>query len=65
MLKVAREITPNSFVVELANDSIGYIYPLSEFFVGGYEPLISLAPLAGEIITMNLKKTLWDIRKKS
>jgi neutral ceramidase len=63
VLKIAREITPNSFVVELANDSIGYIYPISEFFVGGYEPLISLAPMAGEIITMNLKKLLQEIKK--
>lgn len=62
VLEVAKKITKNSFIVELANDSIGYIFPISEFFVGGYETIMSLTPMAGEIITLALKKIVKNLK---
>ncbi len=44
-----------AFVIELANDSIGYLYTMQAFVEGGYESSFSLIPLGGRLITIALK----------
>ncbi|MGV9173105.1 MAG: hypothetical protein ACOC35_11120, partial [Promethearchaeia archaeon] len=44
------------FIIELANDSIGYLYTIEAYREGGYESAFSIIPLGGRYITMELKK---------
>jgi len=49
------------FIIELANDSIGYLYTIEAYMIGGYESSLSIAPLAGRILTMKLKEAIKEI----
>ena len=56
----ANEIYPNksTFLIELANDSIGYLYTIDAYRKGGYESSFSIIPLGGRFITMKLKQMI-------
>ena len=57
VIKAHKKIDPTKqyFIIELANDSIGYLYTIDAYIKGGYESSFSLTPLAGRYITMQLK----------
>jgi len=52
----------NTFLIELGNDWVGYLYPPKEYFLGGYETgIVSFSPIAGIYIfnkMLNLIKKL-------
>ncbi len=48
---------PNTIIVELANDMIGYVFPLKECDDGGYE-IFGLASFAGILAGTYLKNTI-------
>ncbi|TFF90761.1 MAG: hypothetical protein EU548_01350 [Promethearchaeota archaeon] len=66
VINYAEQLFPNytPFLVELANDSIGYLYTVEAFRKGGYESSFSIIPLGGRFITMKLKRSLHILRKK-
>ena len=41
----------NTFVVELANGSVGYLFPLEDYKKGGYELFLSFNPIGGTYLT--------------
>ncbi len=41
----------DSFVVELANGSVGYLFPLNDYKKGGYEMFLSINPIGGTFLT--------------
>ncbi|MHA1358568.1 MAG: hypothetical protein ACTSRC_10660 [Candidatus Helarchaeota archaeon] len=53
----------NTFVVELANGYLGYLYPLKDYKKGGYELFLSLNPTAGTYLT-NKSLVLLEALKK-
>lgn len=55
--------TKNSFIIELANDSIGYLYTIEAYIKGGYESAFSIIPLAGTQITVKLKHYLKELKE--
>lgn len=64
VIEYGKVLFPNKtiFVVELANDSIGYLYTVEAYLEGGYESSFSIIPLGGRFITMKLKKLLSDFK---
>ncbi len=71
-LKLAKEVleeTSRKFpdkkgmIVELANDSVGYLYSLEAYIEGGYESSFSLTPLGGRYITLMLKKGIRELKQ--
>lgn len=63
----AKSIFPTKipFMVELANDSIGYLTTIEAYMKGGYETLLSIIPLGGRFIAMKLKEMLKNMNIKS
>ncbi|MFO8018344.1 MAG: neutral/alkaline non-lysosomal ceramidase N-terminal domain-containing protein [Promethearchaeia archaeon] len=53
-----KNLNPSSkpFIIELANDSIGYLYTIDAYREGGYESSFSIIPLGGRYVTLRLKK---------
>ncbi len=51
-----------SFVIELANDSIGYLYTIEAYLKVGYESTFSIIPLGGIYVTIKLKKLLSELK---
>lgn len=60
----AKKLFPNkkSFIIELANDSIGYLYTINAYRKGGYESSFSIIPLGGRYITMKLKQMIHGLK---
>lgn len=50
--------TKKTFLIELANNSIGYLYTIDAFVEGGYESEFSMTPMAGRYLTMKIKKLI-------
>ncbi len=63
VMNYVNSIDPSKIIliVELANDSIGYIYTIEAYKKMGYESSLSITPLAGRILTMKLKQTIKEI----
>ncbi len=63
----ARTVFPSkiAFMIELANDSIGYLYTIKAYMEGGYESAFSVIPLGGRFITMKLKKLITNLKNSS
>ncbi len=61
----AKAIFPgkNSFVIELANDSVGYLYTIEAYKKIGYESAFSIIPLGGTYVTMKLKLLLNELKR--
>ncbi|MHA1292919.1 MAG: hypothetical protein ACTSQJ_09655 [Promethearchaeota archaeon] len=53
------------FIVELSNDSIGYLYTIEAYLEGGYESAFSIIPLGGRFITMKLKQFIRELKVKN
>lgn len=67
-LELGKEIIekiPNEkgFVVELVNDEIGYIFPIHEYFKGGYEMLFAVSPFSGALLKKAIVKNLNALKK--
>jgi len=58
--KYAMSIFPSKipFMIELANDSIGYLSTIEAYMKGGYESAFSIIPLGGRFIAMKLKQMI-------
>ncbi len=52
------------FVIELANDQVGYIYTIEAYLEGGYESSFSITPLGGRFITMKFKQLIEKYSRK-
>ena len=52
----------NTFIIENANDWIGYLFPLKEYLEGGYEPVPSFSPKGGEYVMDAYHELLEDIK---
>ncbi|MHA1147685.1 MAG: neutral/alkaline non-lysosomal ceramidase N-terminal domain-containing protein [Promethearchaeota archaeon] len=63
----AKNIFPHKkiFIIELANDSIGYLYTIDAYRKGGYESSFSIIPLGGRFITMKLKQMVKQLDLKA
>jgi hypothetical protein len=61
----AQNLYPTSipFIIELANDSIGYLYTVDAYREGGYESSFSITPLGGGYITFKLKRLINSINQ--
>ncbi|MHA1756743.1 MAG: neutral/alkaline non-lysosomal ceramidase N-terminal domain-containing protein [Promethearchaeota archaeon] len=57
--------TKKIFMIELANDSIGYLYPIEIYLKMTYESTFSIIPLGGRYIALMLKQMLKKISKKN
>ncbi len=45
---ISKSPIKKTFIIELGNDWIGYLYPPEEYFIGGYETgIVSFSPVAG------------------
>ncbi|MFX0141264.1 MAG: hypothetical protein ACFFDN_46925, partial [Candidatus Hodarchaeota archaeon] len=45
---ISKSPIKKTFIIELGNDWIGYLYPPKEYFIGGYETgIVSFSPVAG------------------
>jgi len=60
VINYAKNIFPSkiSFMIELANDSVGYLYTIEAYREGGYESAFSVIPLGGRFIAMKLKQLI-------
>ncbi len=54
--------TKKTFIVELANDSIGYLYTIQAYLEGGYESSFSITPLGGRFLTVKIKQMLKKLK---
>ncbi len=61
--RYAKSLFPSKIplMVELANDSIGYLVTIKAYMKGGYETAFSVAPLGGRFIAMKLKKMIGEL----
>ncbi|MBD3351553.1 MAG: hypothetical protein GF364_08705 [Candidatus Lokiarchaeota archaeon] len=50
-----------SCLIELANNSVGYLYTVEAFVEGGYESGFSLTPLGGRYLTMKFKQFIKEL----
>jgi hypothetical protein len=64
VINYSNSINPSkiTFIIELVNDSIGYIYTIGAYLKGGYESSLSITPFAGRILTMKLKQIIKEIK---
>lgn len=64
---ISKSSSKNTFIIELSNDWIGYLYPPKEYFLGGYETgLVSFSPVAGIYVfnkMLNLLKKFNKIKE--
>ncbi|MBD3353433.1 MAG: hypothetical protein GF364_18265, partial [Candidatus Lokiarchaeota archaeon] len=50
------ELEKKTFIIGFANDYASYLFPLEEYFKGGYENEFQFAPLAGALVKKEMKK---------
>jgi len=64
VINYAKSIFPtkNALMIELANDSIGYLYTIEAYRKGGYESALSIIPLGGRFVTMKLKHLINELQ---
>jgi hypothetical protein len=52
-----------TFIIQNANDWVGYLFPLDEYKAGGYEPLVTFGPLCGTYVKNNYFKLIQDVER--
>lgn len=55
---IEKSLIQNTFVFTLSNGYLGYLYPIEDFRIGGYELFLSTNPLTGTILTTKAIKLL-------
>jgi hypothetical protein len=50
-----------TFIFQNTSDWIGYLFPLDEYVLGGYEPLVTFSPVCGTFVKNTFFNLVRDV----